>query len=172
VYSVKIPRSYTHNLYIYISMLYPDTMLSKLILKCSCLILILLIIGCHSNTADFPAKYYLAISKRDTAYLKITKRENYFYGKYIVQYGNSAKDSGEIRGNILGDTLLGDYFYIPSSGAVKKRKPFALLQNGKTLRLGSGAVMSFMDIPYYAPEVAINYDSVKFVFNEIEQKDF
>ncbi|UZJ66249.1 hypothetical protein OKW96_09385 [Sphingobacterium sp. KU25419] len=62
----------------------------------------------------------MAISKRDTAYLKITKRENYFYGKYIVQYGNSAKDSGEIRGNILGDTLLGDYFYIPSSGAVKK----------------------------------------------------
>lgn len=153
-------------------MLHIDKISAKLILRYFCLSIILLAISCHSNTVDYPSKHYLAISKRDTAYLKITKRENYFYGKYIVQYGNSAKDSGEIRGNILGDTLLGDYFYIPSSGAVKKRKPFALLQNGKTLRLGSGAVMSFMDIPYYAPDVSINYDSTNFVFNEIEQMDF
>lgn len=153
-------------------MLHIDKISHKLILRYACLSIILLVTGCHSNTADFPAKHYLAISKRDTAYLKITKRQNYFYGQYIVKYGNSGKDSGEIRGNISGDTLLGDYFYMPNNGGVKKRKPFALLQNGKTLRLGSGAVMSFMDIPYYAPEVPINYDSVKFVFNEIERQHF
>lgn len=128
---------------------------------------ILFTVSCQPGAINFPAKHYRAVSKRDTAYLKLTKYDSHFYGHYTVKYGNSTKDSGEIRGKIIGDTLIGDYFYIPSSGGVKKRKPFALLHNGNTLRLGTGAVMSFMNIPYYSPNVPINYDSVKFVFKEI-----
>lgn len=131
------------------------------------LIAILFAVSCQPGADDFPARHYRAIAKRDTAYLHLTKNENHFYGHYIIQYGNSAKDSGEIRGNIKGDTLIGDYFYIPRSGGVKKRTPFALLQDGKSLRLGKGAVVRFMDIPSYAPDVAISYDSSKFVFTEI-----
>lgn len=131
------------------------------------LITILFTLSCQPSAVNFPAKHYRAVSKRDTAYLQLTKNENHFYGHYTIQYGNSGKDSGEIRGNIKGDTLIGDYFYMPHSGGVKKRTPFALLQDGKTLRLGNGAIVRFLYIPSYSPDVAINYDSVKFVFTEI-----
>ncbi|UIR55023.1 hypothetical protein LZQ00_12115 [Sphingobacterium sp. SRCM116780] len=129
---------------------------------------LVMLLSCSSAENDATPKYYQAIANRDTAFLKITKRKNFFYGQYIIQYGLSSKDSGEVQGKISGDTLIGDYFYIPRNGGTKKRTAFALLQKGKTLRLGTGAVMSFLDIPYYAPDVPINYDQSKFVFEEIK----
>lgn len=147
------------------------TAFSRPIINICLLAITLLSISCQSNISNLKTKDYQAISNRDTAYLRLTKHDNFFYGHYLVNYGGSSKDSGEIRGNILGDTLKGDYFYYPRSGGVKKRSPFALLQKGSTLKLGTGSVMSFMDIPYYSPSIPINYDDVKFIFHEITTKN-
>lgn len=123
-------------------------------------------IGCATDAQQPETKYYRAIAKRDTALLKLSRYEDTFHGQYMVKHGFGDIDSGEIRGKITGDTLIGDYFYMPASGSKQKRIPFALLMEGDKLKLGKGAIASFLAIPYYAPDIPIDYEVQGFIFHE------
>lgn len=123
--------------------------------------------GCSSEANQPLTKHYVAISKRDTGMLKLSRYKDNFFGQYILKHGKGNSDSGEIRGKIIGDTLIGDYFYFPASGTKKKRVPFTLLTSGNTLKLGKGAISRFLDIPYYSPETPIDYEEDAFIFHEI-----
>src|SRR5690606_14151145 len=102
--------------------------------------------------------YYKATQNKTVALLSLTIYNNHFYGQYEVRYGTTGKDSGEVRGIILGDTLKGKYDYI-SYGGSKKWDPFVVLKQNGNLKLGSGAITSYMNIPYYIPESLVFKDS-------------
>jgi hypothetical protein len=58
------------------------------------------------------------------------------------------KDSGYVRGKIVGDTLLGAYYY-KSYGGLGLSKPIALLMKEDKLLLGSGVQSSVLGLFFY-----------------------
>lgn len=109
----------------------------------------LLIISCKTEKSE--EVFYKAVNGEDMALLSLTIGENYFFGQYEVRYGRSSKDIGEVRGNIFGDTLKGKFKYL-SYGGSNKIAPFVLLKHNKVLKIGSGSISTYMNIPFYIPE--------------------
>ena len=123
------------------------------------------LISCQ-NDQSLQKKYYKATDSKNVALLALTIHKDRFYGQYEVQYAGHVKDSGEVRGVIKGDTLNGRFKYISYVGS-KELKPFLLLKKDETLKLGNGAIGSFLQIPYYTPE-SIEFRDSSFQFYEID----
>lgn len=123
--------------------------------------------ACTSNSQE--KKYtYQAIFKTDTAIFKMATIDTIFYGSYELRYGRSGKDSGELRGVISGDTLKGSYYYHPYYNKnTRKRMPMAFLMRNSKLILGKGAVATYMNIPFFSPDIPIDYENAEFVFDRI-----
>jgi hypothetical protein len=111
---------------------------------------------------------YRAVNNKDTAILAINKSNKRFYGRYEISYYQVGKDSGDVRGDIKGDTLRGDFHYI-SNGGSWKRIPLALLKKENKLFLGSGVIGTYMNLPCFMPGIPIDYSNSKFVFEEVKK---
>jgi hypothetical protein len=129
--------------------------------------LLALTFGCKKRDIYTMPRHYIAINNNDTAHLRITEGKTEFYGSYEILYGRSGKDSGDIRGLILKDTFRGVHTYTPYGGGPKKSVPFIALKKDGQLLLGKGVPTSYMNVPYYAPSVPIDYSEPKFVFKEM-----
>ena len=128
--------------------------------------LITFMIGCNNRKVEEKQNSFRAINGRDTAYLSLTTGDNYFTGKYEIFYGHKTmKDSGYVRGKIVGDTLLGAYYY-KSYGGLGLSKPIALLMKGDKLLLGTGIQSSLLGLVFFTSEVPINYDAPVFIFEK------
>jgi len=129
---------------------------------------ILITIG-SCNSKDEKSKYnhivYRAVNNKDTAILAININDKRFYGRYEIFYNKIGKDSGDVRGDIKGDTLRGDFHFI-SNGGSWKRIPLALLKKEDKLYLGSGIITTYFNLPCFMPGTPIEYDHSKFVFEE------
>lgn len=111
---------------------------------------------------------YQAISRRDTANLTITMSDHYFKGEFKIIYGSKAiMDSGYVRGKIVGDTLIGNYYYI-SYGGQGECMPITLLKKNKKLIFGSGALTKWLGFRYFDTDVPIDYEAPRFVFEKIK----
>jgi hypothetical protein len=123
------------------------------------------------NSKEEKNKYnravYRAVNNEDTAVLSIQINDKRFYGQYEISYYKTGKDSGEVRGDIKGDTLRGDFHYI-SNGGGWKRIPIALLKKENRLILGSGVIGTYLNLPCFMPEIPIDYSNSKFVFEELK----
>jgi hypothetical protein len=108
---------------------------------------------------------YQAIQGADTALLELTTKGSTFKGKCAIRFGSKFTDSGEVKGLIRGDTLLGDFHYL-HYGLEWKRVAFALLKEGELLYMGEGDQGEYFNIPYFKPN-GPSFDSVKFVFRPI-----
>ena len=128
------------------------------------------LISCNSR--EDKDKYnhviYRAISNKDTAIIEIDMSNKRFYGRYEISYYKIGKDSGDVRGDIKGDTLRGDFHYI-SSGGGWKRIPIALLKKENKLFLGSGVIGTYLSLPCFMPGTPIDYNNSKFVFEEVKE---
>jgi hypothetical protein len=133
------------------------------------LLLATLISGCETKKKKIidRSKHYMAINDRDTAHLRITEDETEFYGSYEILYGRTGKDSGEVRGQIIKDTLRGIFTYKPFGGGYKKSIPIALLKKDDMLYLGKGTANSYLNIPHFIATVPIDYSDSKFLFKEV-----
>ena len=131
--------------------------------------MVILFFSCNSK--EDKEKYnhvtYRAIHNKDTAILSIHINDKKFYGRYEISHYKIGKDSGNVRGNIKGDTLRGDFHYITFGGGWK-RIPLALLKKDKKLVLGNGVIGSYMNLPLFVPEIPIEYDNSGFVFEKIK----
>ena len=137
------------------------------------IILFLIIItafGCNNQTTEVHTNYYRAVNGSDTADLKLSTIGNHFYGQYEIRKNWYTYRTGNIEGKILGDTLIGDFYYRPFSGGAKKRMPFALLNKDDALHVGNGLISSYMGVPFFVPSVPITYDSAEFVLVKVEQE--
>jgi hypothetical protein len=122
--------------------------------------------GCFSKEKEPKTENlsYLAIKGRDTASLNLVITGTFFKGKYEVNYHGSHKDSGDVKGRIKGDTLLGDYFFQHYGMEKWHRAPIALLKRNDQLVMGVGATETFLSKSYFRKGTVIDYDHVKFIF--------
>ena len=127
------------------------------------------IISCKTDKSE-QKLFYKAVNGEDIALLSLTVGENYFFGQYEVRYGGSSKDIGEVRGDIFGDTLKGKFKYL-SYGGSYKIAPFVLLKHNEILKLGSGSISTYMNIPFYIPET-LEFKDADFQFRKIDRKAF
>lgn len=132
-------------------------------------VLFTLLMSCNSKEEkkDYNRVVYRAVNNKDTAILAIKMNNKRFYGRYEVSYYKVGKDSGDVRGDIKGDTLRGDFHFI-SNGGSWKRIPIALLKKENKLFLGSGEIGTYMNLPCFMPGTPIEYNNLKFVFEEIK----
>ncbi|MEN2416030.1 hypothetical protein [Flavobacterium mesophilum] len=129
-----------------------------------------MIISCNSkeNKEEYQKFTYRAIHQKDTAILTININDKRFFGSYEILYHQIGKDSGDVRGDLRGDTLRGDYHFI-SNGGSWKRIPIALLKKKDKLYLGTGVIGTYFNLPCFIPGVPIEYDNSNFVFEKIEK---
>lgn len=130
------------------------------------MLLLASIYGCDFKSKKEEYTTYRAINGKDTAVLSISIDKNRFWGRYEIIYGKMGKDSGEVRGEFIGDTLRGTYKFI-SFGGSKKQAPIAFLKKNNKLLLGKGVASSLMDMPVYMSDFPIDYNDPEFVFEEI-----
>jgi len=137
-------------------------------LKTSWILLVcLLFLACNKpERKDF---FYRAISnnKKDTAYLKITEFGNLFIGKYLVNYSDKSFDLGNISGEISGDTLKGRNKYTSRRKSIYI-KPIVFLKEADKLKLGTGMVSIYSQIPFYA-NGTIEFPDSLFLFYPIDK---
>lgn len=143
-------------------------------MKLNPVILLFLIIitafGCNNQTTEVYTNYYRAVNGSDTADLKLSTIGNHFYGQFEIRKNWYTYRTGNIEGKIMGDTLIGDFYYKPFSGGAKKRMPFALLKRDDALHIGNGLISSYMGVPFFVPSVPITYDSAEFVLVKVEKE--
>ncbi|MDA6069036.1 hypothetical protein NJT12_05315 [Flavobacterium sp. AC] len=130
----------------------------------------MLVFSCNSKDEKSQYKHivYHAVNGKDTAILKININDKRFYGSYERSYYQQGKDSGDVRGDIKGDTLRGDFHYI-SNGGSWKRIPLALLKKDKKLVLGNGIITTYFNLPCFMPGTPIEYHNSKFIFEEVKK---
>lgn len=126
-----------------------------------------LIISCNSKENIYKEVYYQSVNGKDTAILALKISEKRFFGRYEIFYNRIGKDSGDVRGNINGDTLRGDFHYI-SNGGNWKRVPLALLKKDNKLILGKGVIGTYMNLPCFFPGT-LNYKNPDFIFEEVKK---
>lgn len=95
---------------------------------------ILSVAGCTEKKSS-AFKNYKAVAGDTTGILSLAESNSYFYGRYEVYYGISGKDSGNVKGNRIVDTLKGIYTYKSYRGNLVSR-PVIFLKSGNDLRLG------------------------------------
>ena len=133
-------------------------------------ILFVFVISCNSkeDKEKYDRAFYRAVNGKDTAILDLKMNNKRFYGRYEVTYHKFGKDSGDVRGDMRGDTLRGDFHYI-SNGGSWKRIPIALLKNDDKLILGEGVIGTYFNLPLFVPEIPIEYKNSKFIFEKMEE---
>jgi len=134
------------------------------------LVITVLLQGCFSKEKEPKTENlsYLAIKGRDTASLSLVITGTLFKGKYEINYHGSHKDSGDVKGRIKGDTLLGDYVFQHYGMEKWHRAPIALLKRNDQLVMGVGATETFLSKSYFRKGAVIDYDHVKFIFQRTE----
>lgn len=131
---------------------------------------IMFLISCNSkeDKSQYNQVMYRAIHNKDTSVLSLNINDKRFYGRYEISYYKIGKDSGDVRGDIKGDTLRGDFHYI-SNGGSWKRIPLALLKKENKLFLGKGIIGTYFNLPLFMPGQPIEYDKSEFVFEEVKK---
>ncbi|KQB42382.1 hypothetical protein [Flavobacterium aquidurense] len=134
------------------------------------ILIVIILVSCNSKDKKSEYKHivYHAVNGKDTAILAININDKRFFGRYERSYYQQGKDSGDVRGDIKGDTLRGDFHYI-SNGGSWKRVPLALLKKENKLFLGSGVIGIYFNLPCFMPGTPIEYDNSKFIFEEIKK---
>lgn len=133
-------------------------------------ILFTFLISCNSkeDKDQYNRVFYRAVNGQDTAILDIKLNDKRFYGRYEISYHKIGKDSGDVRGDLKGDTLRGDFHFI-SNGGSWKRIPIALLKKDNKLILGKGIIGTYFNLPLFLPDVPIEYNNAEFVFEKVEK---
>jgi hypothetical protein len=138
--------------------------LKKAISLAVCLVLF----ACNQTQPTPPAKVkYTAYLKGDTATAVLQVSKSLFKGVLEIKYKNSFKDSGDVKGFIKGDTLMGEYHFQQYRFRPWKRNPIIFLRKGGKLIMGKGIVKYTMGIPHYNSLFPIDYtESTHFVFSK------
>ncbi|WP_133586479.1 hypothetical protein [Sphingobacterium yanglingense] len=109
-------------------------------------------IGCHQGDNKNQNETYIHNNGRDTITVVLNLVNEVFQGSYKKNSPGGVVVTGDISGNVKGDTLLGSLYYTPYRGRNKQRKAFALLKQNNDYIIGNGSGYIYMGIPYFAPE--------------------
>lgn len=131
----------------------------------------MLAIGCNQNDAKTSSDHsmikYVAYREGDTAVALIEQSKSVFKGVLEIKYRSAYIDSGDVKGIIKGDTLIGDFHFKHYGLAKWNRKPIAFLKSEDKLILGEGVLKLTVGFPHFNPAFPIDYDEKKqFVFHK------
>lgn len=115
---------------------------------------------------------YKAIYEKDTIDLKLnTLKNGKLSGDMIMKVAPSTVRTGEVAGEFHGDTLFVDYTFTEAANKnTKFKNPMALLKRNKQLILGNGTMQTTMGVTYLVKDKPIDFDKVKYKFDETECK--
>lgn len=108
--------------------------------------------ACHEKGNNYQNETYVYNDGRDTIAVALSLMDNVFHGSYEKNSPGGVVVTGDISGNIKGDTLLGSLYYTPYKGRNKQRKAFALLKQNSDYIIGNGTGYIYMGIPYFSVE--------------------
>ncbi len=130
------------------------------IMQCLFLSISILFIGCgrksHKPTQLTYIKY-VAFHKGDSAIAIINKSKEMFSGSLRIGNGGDNVDSGQVKGVVKGDTLIGEFHYLHYQ-LEWKRKPVVFLMKKDSLVMGEGLIKLTVGIPHFDPTVPIKFD--------------
>jgi len=128
-----------------------------------------LLAGCDTSGSDHRTTkmWYRAVAGDDTATFKVDVTDKQFKGTLEILYDGHYKDSGEVKGYVKGDTLVGNYLFTHYGMEQLRRIPIALLQQNNKLILGVGSMEIYLDRTYFKKNRPIDYKNVKFVFEKV-----
>ncbi|RYG07913.1 MAG: hypothetical protein EOO07_26545 [Chitinophagaceae bacterium] len=107
---------------------------------------------------------YKAYKKGQTATAIIYHSKEMFKGTLEIRYNGTYKDSGDVKGMVKGDTLIGEFHYLAYNLAWK-RKPVAFLIKKDRMVMGQGLTKLTVGIPHFNAEVPIDFnEKERFVF--------
>ncbi len=126
------------------------------------LFLILLASSCSQGnkqtSTGLVKETYMAYRKGDTALLLLSHSKSLFKGTLQISYQSTFKDSGDVRGFIKGDTLIGDFSYRHYGQPTWYRDPIRMLKKGNKLIMGKGLPRLTVGIPNFSPAVPVDYN--------------
>lgn len=132
-------------------------------------IILFILFSCNSKEqkGNYDQVFYRAVKNKDTAILALNINDKRFYGRYEISYYKVGKDSGDVRGDIRGNTLTGDFHYI-SNGGGWRRIPIAFLKKENKLVQGTGVIGTYMNLPCFIAGT-LNYDNPPFIFEKAKE---
>ncbi|SOD12373.1 hypothetical protein [Pedobacter xixiisoli] len=136
------------------------------------LVLSMLLIACNGRNNQ-PTKLtyikYISHYEYDSAVVVINKSKKIFSGYLRIGNGGDNIDSGQVKGVVKGDTLIGE-FHFKHYQLEWKRKPVAFLVKKDTLVMGEGLMKLTVGIPHFDPSVPIDFkDKKRLVFVRSDQ---
>jgi len=146
--------------------------LGRIVTLCSILIVIIWLASCGNGT-NKPTQLnygkYIAYNRGDTAIALLNISKKIFSGSLEINYHGAYKDSGEVKGIVKDDTLIGEFHFLHYQ-LEWKRKPLALLRKKDKMIMGEGFTKFTVGIPHFDPQVPINFDeNERFVFVEVKK---
>lgn len=110
-----------------------------------CILFCIVLLSCQSEKPQ--KKYYKANSNDTIALLQLITDKDRFYGDYEIKYSGD-KYSGQVRGEIAGDTLIGRFKYKTAKKSFRE-VPFVLLKSNDIYIQGTGVTWMYFNIPYF-----------------------
>lgn len=124
--------------------------------------------SCRPNQTT--SLYYSGQTSQDSVFLRLEQDKSHFYSHLTFKNDTRTLKTGQITGEIKGDTLLGDYLY-SAYGAQPKRAPLALLKDSSTYRAGKGVVSSYMGVPFFVKHVPIDFEDPEYILSFVRSSE-
>lgn len=109
----------------------------------------------------------MATRNGDTAIATLHITSETFKGVLEINYNGAYIDSGDVKGRVKGDTLIGDYHFQHYGLRPWKRKPIAFLKKGNRLVMGTGTIQYTWGRIHFDARDSILFPDTNFVFKPL-----
>jgi hypothetical protein len=140
-------------------------------------LLAILLLGCRRDQTieeQMDAKTtacYVAISEKDTAWLRIDTAGTQFLGVFELNNVKlKRRHIGQIKGTLSGDTLKGHFDFKVNNMEKWYRNPIAFLRRDHKLIMGVGETTMVWGSPFFNEKKGIDFEKGKFIFEEANCK--
>ena len=106
---------------------------------------------------DSSATCYIFNSEKDTVSLRLVTHENHVSGKLYYHYFEKDRNTGNIEGQVNGDTIFARYTFM--SEGIESQREVAFLKNGNTLTEGYAPLNKSTGDPDFSNRSAIKFDT-------------
>ena len=123
-----------------------------------------LLLSCNDHYPVATRTAYIAVKTSDTARAILEILPGTFKGTLEISYHGVYKDSGNVKGVVKGDTLVGEFNYQQYHLPTWMRKPFNLLKKEDKLIMGEGIIKYTFGRVHFDTKAPIVYSDTGFVF--------
>lgn len=129
---------------------------------------LLISVGCNEtkeNTTMADAQWvcYQSTFERDTVTMKLDTGKQFYEGDMTIRYwSKNQRYVGSFRGEMMGDTLIGNFNFKINDLPTMYSNPVALLKKDGKLIMGAGEFETLLGRTYFNPKIPIDYSNSRF----------